>query len=159
MCDSAREVHYCTEDFPVYPHCCCSQGSVAPLPPLDPRGETHSLAGEGVGGPNSVEGTDTQLLYLHHNPSTQAEIRTVEADKLNNQHRHISLSYATPQQAPPHPNEICYLPRFLCFAALLIKDRSENQVNSYDEYATLNKYSTNKAILQKRILENVMLRC
>jgi hypothetical protein len=41
----------------------------------------------------------------------------------------------------------------LCFAALLIKDRSENQVNSYDEYATLNKYLTNKANLQKRILK------
>ncbi len=38
-------------------------------PPLGSRGETHSLAGEGVGGPNSDEGTDTLVLYVY-NPST-----------------------------------------------------------------------------------------
>jgi hypothetical protein len=33
-------------------------------PPLVPGGGgTHSLAGEGAGGPNSEEGTDTLLLY------------------------------------------------------------------------------------------------
>jgi hypothetical protein len=34
------------------------QASLVP-PPLGPKGETHSLAGEGVGGPNSDERTDT----------------------------------------------------------------------------------------------------
>ncbi len=58
MCDSAQVVHYCTEDFPVYPHCCCSQGSVAPLPPLDQGGDTLACGG-GCGGANSDEGTDT----------------------------------------------------------------------------------------------------
>ncbi len=38
---------------------CCS-------PSLGPRGETHSLAGEGVGGPNSNEGTDTLVLYVYY---------------------------------------------------------------------------------------------
>ncbi len=33
----------------------------ASMPPLGPWG-THSLAGEGVGGPNSDEGTDTVVL-------------------------------------------------------------------------------------------------
>ncbi len=32
------------------------------LSPLSPRGETHSLAGEGVGGNNSDDGTDTLVL-------------------------------------------------------------------------------------------------
>ncbi len=40
------------------------QASAAPPPPLDPREETHSLAGEGVGGPKSDEGTDTLVLYI-----------------------------------------------------------------------------------------------
>jgi hypothetical protein len=43
---------------------CCSP------PPVEPRGETHSLAGEGVGGPNSDEGTATLVLYVYYNPST-----------------------------------------------------------------------------------------
>jgi hypothetical protein len=38
---------------------CCS-------PSLGPRGETHSLAGEGVGEPNSNEGTDTLVLYVYY---------------------------------------------------------------------------------------------
>jgi hypothetical protein len=38
------------------------QASVAP--PLTPRGETHSLAGEGLGGPSSDEGTDTLELEV-----------------------------------------------------------------------------------------------
>ncbi len=43
------------------------QASVAPCSPLlGPRGETHSLAGEGVGGPNSNEGTDTPVLYVYY---------------------------------------------------------------------------------------------
>jgi hypothetical protein len=37
---------------------CCSS------PTLDPRGETHSVAGKGVGGTNSDEGTDTLVLYV-----------------------------------------------------------------------------------------------
>ncbi len=40
---------------------------VLPLPPLDPRRETHSL---GVGRPNSDEGPDTRVLYVYYNPST-----------------------------------------------------------------------------------------
>ncbi len=45
------------------------------LPPLGPRGEKHSLGRDGVGGPNSGEGTDTLLLHgtlciLYCNPST-----------------------------------------------------------------------------------------
>jgi hypothetical protein len=36
------------------------QASVSP--PLVPGGGTHSLAGEGVGGPNSDEGTDTVVF-------------------------------------------------------------------------------------------------
>ncbi len=34
------------------------------LPSLGPRGETHSLAGEGVGGPYSEEGTDTLYNWV-----------------------------------------------------------------------------------------------
>jgi hypothetical protein len=34
---------------------------------LPPR-ETHSLAGEGVGGPISDEGTDTLIFYVYYNP-------------------------------------------------------------------------------------------
>jgi hypothetical protein len=51
--------------------------SVAPPPP-GPRGETHSLAGEGLGGPNSDEETDTLVLFVYYNPSTLVEPRTVE---------------------------------------------------------------------------------
>ncbi len=40
------------------------------LPPLDPRGETRTLARERVGGPNSEEGTDTLVLCVYYNPST-----------------------------------------------------------------------------------------
>jgi hypothetical protein len=32
--------------------------------------KTYSLAGEGVGRPNSDEGTDTLVLYVNYNPST-----------------------------------------------------------------------------------------
>jgi hypothetical protein len=46
------------------------QDGVAPLP-LGPRGETLSLAGEKVGGPNSDDGTDTLVLQiLYHNSSS-----------------------------------------------------------------------------------------
>jgi hypothetical protein len=38
------------------------------LPPLDPRRETHLIAGEGVGEPNSDEGTDTPVLCVYNNP-------------------------------------------------------------------------------------------
>jgi hypothetical protein len=34
------------------------------LPPLGPRGETHSLAREGLSGPKSDEGIDTLVLYV-----------------------------------------------------------------------------------------------
>ncbi len=37
--------------------------SVSSPPPWF-RGEAHSLAGEGVGGPNCNEGTDTVVLYV-----------------------------------------------------------------------------------------------
>jgi hypothetical protein len=41
-----------------------SQVSVVP-PPQDPSGgDTHLLAGKGVGGPNTDEGTDTLVLYV-----------------------------------------------------------------------------------------------
>jgi hypothetical protein len=36
---------------------------------IDLRGK-HSLAGEGVGGPNSDERTDTLVLYIYYNHST-----------------------------------------------------------------------------------------
>ncbi len=49
------------------------QGIVAP-PPLGPRGETHSLGGEGAGRTNSDEGTDTLVFYVHNNPSTSMRI-------------------------------------------------------------------------------------
>jgi hypothetical protein len=39
------------------------------LPPLGPNRETHSLAGEGVGEPNSYKGKDTLVLYVYYNPS------------------------------------------------------------------------------------------
>ncbi len=46
----------------------------------DPRRGTHSLAGEGVGvGPNSDEGTETQVLYvmyMYYNPFT-SEVNTI----------------------------------------------------------------------------------
>jgi hypothetical protein len=35
-----------------------------------PRGETRSLAGEGLGLPSSGEGADTLILYVYYNPST-----------------------------------------------------------------------------------------
>jgi hypothetical protein len=40
------------------------------LPPFVSRGGTHSFAGEGVGGPNSDNGTHTLVLYVYYNPST-----------------------------------------------------------------------------------------
>jgi hypothetical protein len=47
------------------------------LLPLGPRRETHSIVGEGVGGPNSDKGIGTLVLYsiLFCNPSTKAELR------------------------------------------------------------------------------------
>jgi hypothetical protein len=41
------------------------------LPPLSPRGDTHSLAGDG--GPNSNQGTGTLVLYVYYNPSTACQ--------------------------------------------------------------------------------------
>jgi hypothetical protein len=38
--------------------------------PLGPGGKPHALSWEGVGGPNSDEGTDTLVLYLYYNHST-----------------------------------------------------------------------------------------
>jgi hypothetical protein len=38
------------------------QKTVAPPPPLGTRGEAHSLEGEGVGAPNSDDGTGTLVL-------------------------------------------------------------------------------------------------
>jgi hypothetical protein len=50
-----------------------SEASVAPLS-LGPRGETHSLAGEGMGGPNSNEVTDTLVLYVYYNTMVSSSI-------------------------------------------------------------------------------------
>ncbi len=41
-----------------------SPASECCFPPLDPRGETHSPAGERCGGPSSDEGTDTLVFYV-----------------------------------------------------------------------------------------------
>ncbi len=48
------------------------QGSVAPLPTLDPRKETHSLEGKGVrGDPIPTKGqTLWYSMYVYYNPST-----------------------------------------------------------------------------------------
>jgi hypothetical protein len=37
-----------------------------PPHPEGPRGKTHLLAGDGVGGPNSDKGTDTPVLYIQY---------------------------------------------------------------------------------------------
>jgi hypothetical protein len=39
--------------------------------------DTHSRAGEGVGGPNSTEGTDSLVLYVFYNPSTVEGINSL----------------------------------------------------------------------------------
>ncbi len=45
---------------------CSRPNWVPPTPhPLGPRGETTSLGGEVVGKPNSVDGTDTLVLYRY----------------------------------------------------------------------------------------------
>ncbi len=66
---SSREYSECQAFCPVVPI-----GSPQPqpsvAPPLGSTGETHSLAKEGVVGPNSDEGTDTLVLYVYYNPST-----------------------------------------------------------------------------------------
>ncbi len=49
------------------------QGSVAPTH-LGLRGETHTIAGEGVGAPNADEGTNTLVLYVYYNPSMVASM-------------------------------------------------------------------------------------
>jgi hypothetical protein len=46
------------------------KGVFPPPPPPLGSGGTHSVAGEGVGGFNSDEGTDTLVLYAYYNPST-----------------------------------------------------------------------------------------
>jgi hypothetical protein len=67
---------FITGFFPVVrigsPHPLTRKG-VLFFPPVVPGRETRSLAGEGMGGPNSDEGTDTLALYictLYYNPST-----------------------------------------------------------------------------------------
>jgi hypothetical protein len=67
----------CQASFPVvrigFPHPTQSPARECfSSPTLGPRGETHSLAGEGVGEPYSDEGADTLVLYLrvYYNPST-----------------------------------------------------------------------------------------
>ncbi len=49
------------------------QGSVAP-PPFGSKVKPHSLAGKGVRGPNSDEGTDNLVLYEYYNPSAEGGI-------------------------------------------------------------------------------------
>jgi hypothetical protein len=46
------------------PHSLTSKGVLLSTPFLGPRGETHSLAGKAVGGPNSDGGTDTLHGFL-----------------------------------------------------------------------------------------------
>jgi hypothetical protein len=53
---------------------CCSTP-----PPLDPRGETHSLPDEGVRGTNSDDGAYTLVLQVYYNYNTS----TIEAMKYN----------------------------------------------------------------------------
>ncbi len=48
---------------------------VLPPPPLGLRGRDTLPCGEGGGGPNSDEGTDTLVLYVYYNPSTLYKIR------------------------------------------------------------------------------------
>jgi len=48
-------------------------------PPLDPRGETHSLPDEGVRGTNSDDGAYTLVLQVYYNYNTS----TTEAMKYN----------------------------------------------------------------------------
>ncbi len=56
---SARLYVHSSELGPTTP---LTRKGVLILPLLGRRGETHSLAGEGIGGPNSDEGTDTLVL-------------------------------------------------------------------------------------------------
>ncbi len=44
--------------------------SPAKLQPLGEIKSTHSLVGDGLGGANSDEGTDTLVLSVQYNPST-----------------------------------------------------------------------------------------
>ncbi len=53
---------------PPHPH-----ESVDHPTPLGPMGETHSLGGEWVGGPDSDEGADTLVLCVYYNPLTVEE--------------------------------------------------------------------------------------
>ncbi len=59
-------------------------GSVAP-PLFGTKGETHSIAGEGVGAPNSDEGTDTPVLQVYYNSSTSKTFKERE-DRYSNCH-------------------------------------------------------------------------
>jgi hypothetical protein len=73
-CIQIADYTECRALFPIVqirppPHPLTLKG-VLLLPPLGPRGETHSLAEEGVGELNSDEGTDTLVLYVYYNPST-----------------------------------------------------------------------------------------
>ncbi len=42
----------------------------ASVSPPGSKGETHSIAGDGVGEPSSNKGTGTLVLYVYYNPST-----------------------------------------------------------------------------------------
>ncbi len=60
-----------------YPHPLTHKGVLLPpplTPPPGPWGETHSLAEEGVGGPDSDEGSHTLAVYVYYNPSTVVNI-------------------------------------------------------------------------------------
>jgi hypothetical protein len=54
------------------------------LPPLGPRGQTDSLAGKGVGGPNSEEGTEALVLCVYYNSSR--DTRTNSANTQSSGH-------------------------------------------------------------------------
>ncbi len=59
------------------PHPLTSYG-VLLVPPLGPRGETHSLAVKRVGEPNSDEGTDTLELCVYYKHSSPPFLPTCE---------------------------------------------------------------------------------
>jgi hypothetical protein len=67
-CTQITDHTECQDLFPVVrirsPHT-LTRKVVLLLPPLGPRGETHSFAEERVGGLSSDEGTDTLVLYVY----------------------------------------------------------------------------------------------
>jgi hypothetical protein len=75
--EGKKDYSQCQTFYPVvrtgYPHPLARKRVLRP-PPLSPRGGRHSLAGEGVRGPNSGERTDTLVLHVYNNPSTEGTL-------------------------------------------------------------------------------------